>query len=97
MVPVQGAPALEDPRRERAVSLLRLGRPLEALLPLRRYVLAAPGDPEGYRLLGLALEAHGDTDAAGSQRRLATLVGDPFFAGTQRAVCEIARTGSRSF
>jgi predicted Zn-dependent protease len=57
--------------RDHGHALLRAGRPAEALLPLRRYVLAAPGDPAGYRLLGEALERAGDAGAAAVQRRIA--------------------------
>ncbi len=53
-----------------AEGLLGLGWAGEAILPLRRYVLAQPGDPEGYRLLGRALEATGDAPGASLQRRL---------------------------
>lgn len=56
------------------LALLRLGRPREAMAPLRRYVLAAPEDAQGYELLADALEGSGDHDGALAQRRLAAAV-----------------------
>lgn len=56
------------------LALLRLSRPREAIVPLRRYVLAAPEDGQGYALLAEALEAIGDADGAAAQRRLARAV-----------------------
>lgn len=56
-------------------ALLLDRRPGEAALPLRRYVLAVPSDPEGYRLLGQTLEAGGDVVGARMQRRIGELVG----------------------
>ncbi len=61
--------------KEYGRALLNVGAAAEAALPLRRYVLAAPGDPEGYRLLGRALEATGDTHGAKMQRRIGAVVG----------------------
>jgi predicted Zn-dependent protease len=60
--------------KEHGRALLLSGRAAEALLPLRRYVLAAPGHPEGFRLLARAFEAQGDVDAARTQRRLEAAV-----------------------
>jgi len=61
--------------KEYGRSLFLAGRPDEAALPLRRYVLAVPSDPEGYRLLGQSLEAGGDVTGARLQRRIGALVG----------------------
>lgn len=55
-------------------ALLRLGRPREAIAPLRRYVLAVPEDADGYRLLAEALDSIGDPEGAAAQRRLANAV-----------------------
>ncbi len=60
--------------RSLGLALLRLGRPREALAPLRRFVLAAPEDVLGYELLADALAATGDHDGALAQRRLAAAV-----------------------
>ena len=60
--------------REYGAALLEDGRPDEALLALRRYVLAAPDDPAGYALLGEVLELLGDEPGARTQRRLSALV-----------------------
>jgi tetratricopeptide (TPR) repeat protein len=60
--------------KEHGYALLALGRASEAALVLRRYVLAAPADPEGYRLLGAALAADGDAAGARVQRRLGKAV-----------------------
>ena len=51
-------------------ALLACGRNQESLLQLRRYVLAAPGDPDGYAALATAMESVGDTRGAQTQRRL---------------------------
>ncbi len=59
---------------EYARALLEAGRPEEARLALRRYVLAAPHDPAGYAALGEALELLGDPNGAQTQRRLEALV-----------------------
>jgi tetratricopeptide (TPR) repeat protein len=56
--------------RDLGRALLHVGRAEEALLPLRRYVLASPSDPDGYRLLAHALDARGDARGAEVQRRL---------------------------
>lgn len=58
-------------------ALLASGRPHEALLQLRRYVLAAAGDPEGYEALAHAMDAVGDARGARTQRRLQELVTSP--------------------
>jgi tetratricopeptide (TPR) repeat protein len=55
-------------------ALLACGRNQEALLQLRRYVLAAAGDPEGYAALAAALESIGDTRGAQTQRLLQEMV-----------------------
>jgi len=68
-------PADHPAGKEKGRALLHLGRAGEAALPLRRYVLAAPADPEGYRLLGRALEGQGDSQGALVQRRLGAVVG----------------------
>ena len=60
--------------REYGAALLEDGRPEEAQLALRRYVLAAPEDPQGYVLLGEVLELLGDGPGADTQRLLSTLV-----------------------
>ena len=54
--------------------MIRLGRYREATVPLRRYVLAAPDDADGFLVLAEALEATGDLAAADTQRRLADVV-----------------------
>ncbi len=64
-------PALRDYGR----ALVRCGRAREAMLPLRRYVLAAPDDPRGYEALARAHEAVGELGSAQRQRRLADVVG----------------------
>lgn len=70
-------PGGDEAVRTHGLALLRLGRPAEALVPLRRYVLAAPGDPEGYALLAEVYDALGQTAVAGSQRGIAKAVGRP--------------------
>jgi predicted Zn-dependent protease len=57
--------------RDLGASLVLVGRPEEAVLHLRRYVLAAPHDPLGYGVLAQALEGAGDGAGATLQRRLA--------------------------
>ena len=47
----------------------------EAQLLARQYVLAAPDDPAGYRLLARTFAALGDASAARVQERLAAAVG----------------------
>ena len=65
----------DDPvMRDYGLALVRCGRAPEAMAPLRRYVLAAPSDPEGYQAFARALEAVGDLDRARDQRRLAKVV-----------------------
>lgn len=71
---VRVAGPADEAVREYGAALLEDGRPDEALLALRRYVLAAPDDPAGYALLGEALELLGDEPGAHTQRRLSTLV-----------------------
>jgi Flp pilus assembly protein TadD len=61
--------------RDHGLALLRLGRPAEAILPLRRYVLCAPGDAEAYRYLAEAFEQVGDIGGAAAQRRIAQALG----------------------
>ncbi len=56
-------------------ALVRCGRYQEAQVPLRRYVLAASDDPEGFLALAEALEGAGDVRGAVDQRRLARVVG----------------------
>jgi len=70
-------PAGDEAIREYGHALLEAGRPEEALLQLRRYVLAAPEDPAGYGVMAEALEAVGDETGAVTQRRLRTLVAAP--------------------
>jgi predicted Zn-dependent protease len=60
--------------REHGRALLRAGRPAEAAIVLRRFVLAAPEDAEGYRLLARALEFLGDGPGARAQQRIASAV-----------------------
>jgi tetratricopeptide (TPR) repeat protein len=67
-------PAGDPVVREHASALLESGRPEEALLHLRRYVLAAPGDPRGYAALADALDLLGDEPGARTQRALGELV-----------------------
>ncbi len=55
-------------------ALLAVDQWQAALLRIRRYVLDAPDDPNGYRLLARCHERAGDTAAAAVQRRLARLV-----------------------
>ena len=55
-------------------ALLACGRNQEALLQLRRYVLAAPSDPDGYAALAAAMESVGDVRGAQTQRKLRELV-----------------------
>ncbi len=61
--------------RHHGEATLACGRAAEAVLVLRRYVLAAPADPQGYRLLARALDRAGNPPAARLQERLAALVG----------------------
>jgi len=67
-------PAGDPAIREYGRALLSCGRSQEALLQLRRYVLAAAGDPAGYEALACALEATGDSGGAKTQLRLRELV-----------------------
>jgi tetratricopeptide (TPR) repeat protein len=60
--------------RDYATALLRLSRAARALPMLRRYVLRAAGDPDGYRAYADALEAVGDPGGASAQRRIAAVV-----------------------
>ena len=69
-------PPGDEAVREHGRALLGLSRVDEALIPLRRYVLAAPGDPEGYGLLAEAYDRLGDAAGAGAQRRIARAVAD---------------------
>lgn len=71
---VQLAPEGDEVVRRHGEVLLALGRPAEALLPLRRHALAVPDDPAGYEALAEAYEALGDEARALDQRRLAQLV-----------------------
>ncbi|MCA9316304.1 MAG: tetratricopeptide repeat protein [Planctomycetes bacterium] len=67
-------PPDDEARRDHGRALLALGRTAPALIELRRYVLAAPQDPEGYLALADALDAIGDPDGARRQRHLARVV-----------------------
>jgi predicted Zn-dependent protease len=49
-------PASHPVGRDLGLSLLRAGRPAEAILALRRFVLSHPGDPAAYRYLADAFE-----------------------------------------
>ncbi len=70
-------PPGDEAMREYGHALLESGRAQEALLALRRYVLAAPDDPAGYGVLAEAMEALGDERGALTQRKLCTLVAAP--------------------
>lgn len=60
--------------RTQAEALLEAGRPEEAQLPARRYVLDAPQDPAGYRVLGRIYARLGNRAGAALQERLAATV-----------------------
>jgi predicted Zn-dependent protease len=66
--------AQDRTNREHGRALLAAGRPAEAAMVLRRFVLAAPEDAEGYGLLAKALESVGDAPGARTQRRIAATV-----------------------
>jgi predicted Zn-dependent protease len=70
-------PASDAAVREYGLALVEAGRPHDALLELRRYVLAAPEDPGGYDALAQAMDALGDERGALTQRRLRSLVAAP--------------------
>ena len=55
-------------------ALVQVGRAGEALVLLRRYVLAAPGDELGYATLAEAYEAVGEGERASAQRRLSAVL-----------------------
>jgi len=78
-------PGGDEAVRSHGLALLRLGRPAEALVPLRRYVLAAPGDPEGYALLAEVYDALGQASVADSQRGIAKAVRAPCTATVEAA------------
>lgn len=67
-------PPHDPARRDHGRALLELGRTAPALIELRRYVLAAPEDPDGYLALADALDALGDPDGGRRQRHLARVV-----------------------
>lgn len=71
---VRVLPDRDPAHRLYGTALVRCGRFQEAQVPLRRYVLAAPDDPEGFAALAEALDGVGDVAGAVDQRRLARVV-----------------------
>jgi len=67
-------PADDEIQRDYGRALLRAGRSQDALLVLRRYVLAAPHDPRGYEALARTFDVLGDPSGARTQRTLRDLV-----------------------